>query len=629
MSDAETTQNPHGEDALGKAYDSRLARRLAAYLWPYRGRVLLSIVLLITGAALELAGPLLTQVAIDRYIPAGDYAGLNLVAALYLGVLAMTFVLDAAQTIVTQMMGQLVQFDLRRQIFGHLQRIDVAYYDRNPVGRMISRLTTDVDALNELFTSGFVAIFGDVFTLLAITIVLFWYDWQLALVTLVILPAMLAVTSWFRRGARNSYRKVRVRIARINAFLQEHISGMAVAQLFNRERVEMKRFDEINDEHRVANIETIFYYAVFFPAIEIISSLGIALILWYGGGRVLSDAITLGALVAFIQYAQRFYQPIRDLSDKYNILQAAMAASERIFKLLDMPVGREEGGGTVLPDRSTHDVAAPNLLPPSSSLLPPPSPSIEFRNVWFAYKEEDWVLRDVSFTVAPGQSVGVVGHTGAGKTTLTNLLLRFYEIQRGQILLDGVDVREYDLKALRKHFSIVLQDVFLFSGDVSFNITLGNDAIPRERVEQAAREVHADDFIRHLPAGYETEIRERGAGLSVGQKQLIAFARALAYDPSVLILDEATSSIDTETELLIRDAVTRLMQGRTSVIIAHRLSTIQSVDKIIVLHKGELRESGTHQELLALRGLYYRLYQLQYKDQEIGGAAKMAQLARD
>ncbi|MBK6313100.1 MAG: ABC transporter ATP-binding protein [Blastocatellia bacterium] len=598
MSD-ETTKNPNEEEALGKAYDGRLARRLAGYLRPYRARVAVGVVLLMFGSLVELAGPLLTALAVDRYIPNRDYAGLNLIALGYVGCLLMAFGLSAANTYLMQMLGQYVQYDLRRQIFAKLQRIDVSYYDRNPVGRLITRLTSDVDALNELFTSGFVAIFGDVITLTAITIVLFVFDWRLACVTLVILPAMLLVTGWFRRGAREGFRKVRLRIARINAFLQEHVSGMSVVQLFGREKLELGRFDKINDEHRVANIETIFYYAVFFPAIEIISSAGIALILWYGGGRVIAGAMSLGALIAFIQYAQRFYQPIRDLSDKYNILQAAMAASERIFNLLD---------------------EQPKITSPASpaAVAPRALGRIEFRNVWFAYKDEDWVLRDVSFTVEPGQSVGVVGHTGAGKTTLTNLMLRFYDIQKGAILLDGIDVREYDLNALRRNFSIVLQDVYLFSGSVRHNITLGNLEIADDRVVLAATEVHADSFIRQLPEQYETAIHERGAGLSVGQKQLISFARALAYDPPILILDEATSSIDSETELLIRDAVVRLMDKRTSVIVAHRLSTIQRVDKIMVMHKGELREEGSHQELLAKRGLYYRLYELQYKDQEVG-----------
>jgi ATP-binding cassette subfamily B protein len=601
----ETTQSPHEEEAVGKAYDSRLARRLAGYLRPYAWRVVAGIVLLIFGSLFELTGPLLTKRAVDVYIPAHDYGSLNFIALLYVGLLLGNFTVSATSTYVMQMLGQYVQFDLRREIFDKLQRIDVSYYDRNPVGRLITRLTTDVDALNELFTNGFVAIFGDIFTLLGIAIVLFYFDWRLACVALVILPLMLMVTAWFRRGAREGFRKVRVRIAKINAFLQEHVTGVTVVQLFGRERLEYQRFDAINDDHRVANIETIFYYAVFYPAIEIISNIGIALILWYGGFRVVGGAATLGALIAFVQYAQRFYQPIRDLSDKYNILQAAMAASERIFNLLD---------------------ERPAIVSPTPAKLPASGGRgrIEFRDVWFAYKGDDWVLKGVSFTVEPGQSVGIVGHTGAGKTTLTNLLLRFYDIQKGQILLDGVDVREYDLEALRRNFSIVLQDVYLFSGSVAFNVTLGNEDIPYDRVELAAREVHADEFIRRLPEGYETKIHERGAGLSVGQKQLISFARALAYDPPILILDEATSSIDSETELLIRDAVARLMEGRTSVIIAHRLSTIQSVDKIVVLHKGELREQGSHQELLALRGLYYRLYRLQYRDQELASSPIVA-----
>jgi ATP-binding cassette subfamily B protein len=385
---------------------------------------------------------------------------------------------------------------------------------------------------------------------------------------------------------------VRVRIARINAFLQEHITGMPVVQLFNREEKEMRKFDEINAEHRKSNIDTIFYYAVFYPAVEIIGAVGIALIIWYGGNQVIQGVATIGTLVAFIQLARSFYEPISDISEKYNILQAAMASSERIFKLLDEPVTIKS--------------------PEKPAAIGRAQGRIEFRDVWFAYKGEDWILKNVSFTVEPGERVAFVGHTGAGKTTITNLLLRFYDVQRGQILLDGIDIREIDLHELRSNFSIVLQDVFLFSGDVATNIRLGNQKIDDERLQAAAREVHADDFIRRLPEGYATELRERGAGLSVGQKQLISFARALAFDPRILILDEATSSIDTETEILIRDAVERLIADRTSIVIAHRLSTIQSVDKIIVMHKGEIREMGTHQDLLAERGLYWRLYQLQF-----------------
>jgi ATP-binding cassette subfamily B protein len=456
----------------------------------------------------------------------------------------------------------------------------------------MTRLTTDVDALNEMFTAGVIAIFGDVAMIFYIVIWMFQVNWRLALVSFAILPLLAALTTWFRIGARSSFREVRVRIARINAFLQEHITGMPVVQLFNREEKEKRNFDEINEAHRKANIDTIFYYAVFYPAVEIVGAIGIALIIWYGGGQVISGIATIGTLVAFIQLARSFYEPISDISEKYNILQSAMASAERIFKMLDEPVTIKSPEKPVRVGRARG--------------------RIEFRNVWFAYKNEDWILKDVSFTVEPGERVAFVGHTGAGKTTITNLLLRFYDIQRGQILIDGIDVREMDLEELRANFSIVLQDVFLFSGDIASNIRLGNDKITDEQLRSAAREVHADDFIKRLPDGYHTELRERGAGLSVGQKQLISFARALAFDPRVLILDEATSSIDTETEILIRDAVERLMEGRTSLVIAHRLSTIQSVDKIVVMHKGEIREVGTHQDLLARRGLYWRLYQLQF-----------------
>jgi ATP-binding cassette subfamily B protein len=483
-------------------------------------------------------------------------------------------------------------YDLRKQIFAHLQKLSVQFYDRNPVGRLMTRLTTDVDALNEMFTAGVIAIFGDVAMIFFIVIVMFLVNWRLALVSFSILPLLIVLTTWFRLGARSSFREVRVRIARINAFLQEHITGMPVVQLFNREEKEMRRFNTINQAHRKANIDTIFYYAVFYPAVEIISALGIALIIWYGGGQVVRNAASLGTLFFFLQLLRYFYEPISDISEKYNILQSAMASSERTFRLLDEPVS----------------IASPEKPVPIGRA----TGQIEFKNVWFAYNDEDWILKDVSFTVSPGERVAFVGHTGAGKTTITNLLMRFYDIQRGQILIDGINIRELDLAELRANFSIVLQDVFLFSGDIATNIRLGDRSITDDQLREAAAQVHADTFIRRLPEQYSSELRERGAGLSVGQKQLISFARALAFDPRVLILDEATSSIDTETELLIRDAVERLMEGRTSLVIAHRLSTIQSVDKIIVMHKGEIRETGTHQDLLAQRGLYWRLYQLQF-----------------
>lgn len=607
----------HEEEVLGKAYDSRLMQRLLGYLLPYKWQALTAFVLTIASAPLVLAGPPLTKAAIDLFLDpnrdpskitgfslfikqsadwfgfgSSDYLGIVFVAIVFLFASLAAFAVQYAQAIVMQAMGQRIMFDLREQIFAHLQKLSVQFYDRNPVGRLMTRLTTDVDALNEMFTAGVIAIFGDLAMIFYIIIFMFQVNWRLALVSFAILPLLAILTTWFRLGARSSFREVRVRIARINAFLQEHITGMPVVQLFNREAKEMRKFDEINEAHRKANIDTIFYYAVFYPAVEIIGSFGIGLIIWYGGGQVISGIATIGTLVAFIQLARSFYEPISDISEKYNILQSAMASSERIFKLLDEPVTIKSPDKPVPVDRARG--------------------RIEFRNVWFAYKNEDWILKDVSFTVEPGERVAFVGHTGAGKTTITNLLLRFYDVQRGQVLLDGVDVRDLDLEQLRANFSIVLQDVFLFSGDIASNIRLGNDRITDEQLKQAAREVHADDFIRRLPEGYKTELRERGAGLSVGQKQLISFARALAFDPRVLILDEATSSIDTETEILIRDAVERLMEGRTSLVVAHRLSTIQSVDKIIVMHKGEIREVGTHQNLLAERGLYWRLYQLQF-----------------
>ncbi|MEN3333328.1 MAG: ATP-binding cassette, subfamily multidrug efflux pump [Blastocatellia bacterium] len=606
----------HEEEILGKAYDTRLMRRLLRYLWPYKWHALVALMLTILSAPLVLAGPPLIKAAIDLFMdpnrdPAkiggftkflkhtadyfgfsSDYQGLAFIAIVFLLANIAAFAVQYTQAIVMQAMGQYIMYDLRKEIFAHLQRLPVQYYDHNPVGRLMTRLTTDVDALNEMFTAGVISIFGDVAMIFYIVIFMFEVNWQLALVSFSILPLLVALTTWFRLGARSSFRAVRVRIARINAFLQEHITGMPVVQLFNREAKEMRQFDQINNAHRQANIDTIFYYAVFYPAVEIIGALGIGLIIWYGGGQVVRGVATIGTLVAFIQLARNFYEPISDISEKYNILQSAMASSERIFKLLDEPVTIKS------PDQPVRLGRARGR--------------IEFRNVWFAYKDEDWILKDVSFVAEPGERLAFVGHTGAGKTTITNLLLRFYDIQRGEILLDGVNIREMDLEELRANFSIVLQDVFLFSGDIASNIRLGNPNVSDEQLQHAAREVHAADFIERLPEGYHAELRERGAGLSVGQKQLISFARALAFDPRVLILDEATSSIDTETEILIRDAVERLMEGRTSLVVAHRLSTIQSVDKIIVMHKGEIREVGTHQDLLAERGFYWRLYQLQF-----------------
>jgi ATP-binding cassette subfamily B multidrug efflux pump len=624
------------EDEGAKAFDPRLARRLLEYLRPYRFRATLSVVLVILSSIFEIAGPAITAIAIDLYVKPfrgahplgvssriGDWlashgwafdpiTGINVTAAIYLLTLVGGFTILYTQMVLMNLMGQYIMYDLRKQIFTHLQRLDIQFFDRNPVGRLMTRVTTDVDALNDLFTAGFVAIFGDIFVLVGIVGVLFWMNWRLALVLFSITPFIVLVSIWFRRGARLTYRKVRARIAAINAFLQEHISGMSTVQLFNREEQEAAKFDGLNTRHRDANIESIFYYAVFYPAIELIETIGVALIVWYGGGKVIQGTLSVGALVAFFQYSQRFYQPISDLSEKYNILQAAMAASERIFKMLDTPV-HITSAGSLKADRLE---------------------SIEFRNVWFAYNESgaaaapaagasapesgasppDWVLKNVSFRIERGERIALVGHTGAGKTTVTSLLLRFYEPQRGEILINGVDFRQYELESLRRLFAIVQQDFFLFTGNIADNISLGDSEISPETIRIAATRVQADRFISRLPDGYASPVRERGAGLSVGEKQLLSFARALAFNPPVLILDEATSSIDTETELLIQDAIQTLLEGRTSLVIAHRLSTIRSADSILVFHHGEIRERGTHEELMQLAGLYRKLYEIQYRE---------------
>ena len=589
------------DDILGKAYDARLMRRLLVYLRPYWPQVALALVSIVIGAAASLTQPYLMKVAIDRHIATRQLDGLNQLALIYIVVLVTAFAAEYIQTWTMQLTGQRIMYDMRMIIYRHLQRLDLGYYDRNPVGRLMTRVTSDVDVLNDLFTSGVVTIFGDVFLLAGIMAVMLGMNWRLALVAFAVLPLIAIITQWFRRHVRESYRTVRGLIARINAFLQENITGMATVQLFRREGVNYDRFDEIDRQHRDANIESIFYYAVFYPAIEAVSALASALIIWYGGASVIGGTVSLGALAAFLQYSQRFFRPISDMSEKFNVLQSAMASSERIFKLLDEPVHIESP-------------AHPASL--SSSL---PNGRIVFDHVWFAYNdaapdaEPDWVLKDVSFDVEPGQRIGIVGATGSGKTTLINLLLRFYDVQRGRITIDGVDVRELDLGDLRRLFSLVLQDVHLFSGTIADNIRLGNPAITDAQVGAAAEAVHADRFISALPDGYEAPVAERGATLSVGQKQLLSFARALAFDPQILILDEATSSVDTETELLIRDALTALMTGRTTIAIAHRLSTVQDMDKILVLHKGVVRESGTHQELLAERGIYFKLFELQYR----------------
>lgn len=603
----------HEEEALGKAYDSRLMKRLLTYLGPYKLAVAVAFVLIVAISGLKLVGPYLTKVAIDEYIANGDLAGLNRVALLYVLALVAQFALSYVQVYVMNMTGQRIMFDLRRQIFSHLQRLHAGFFDRNPIGRLVTRVTTDVDALNELFTSGVVAVFGDVFMLAGIMIVLLSMNWKLALVSFAVLPPLFLVSLLFKRRVRESYRRVRTRIARMNAFIQENVTGMQVVQLFRQERRKLGEFNRLNREHMEANLDSIFYYAFFYPTVELLGAIAIALIIWYGGAQILSGSLTLGALVAFVQYSEKFYRPISDLTEKFNILQSAMASSERIFKLLDTPPA------VVSPAAEAPKVAPASVSESQEDRTRPglgEGGRIDFDEVWFAYQDEDWVLREIDLHVSPGERVAIVGHTGAGKTTLTSLLLRFYDVRRGSLRVDGVDVRAWPLPELRRRFGIVLQDVHLFSGTIASNIRLGNDDISDETVARAASTVHLDRFIEQLPRGFDEPVRERGTTLSAGQKQLISFARALAHDPSILILDEATSSVDTETEILIREALDRLMVGRTSIVIAHRLSTIQKADRIVVLHKGRIREMGSHQELLARRGVYYRLYQLQYQEQE-------------
>jgi ATP-binding cassette subfamily B multidrug efflux pump len=595
------------DDVLGKAYDGRLMRRLLTYLRPYRGQVIVAVVAIIGHSALDLAPPYLTKVVIDRYIPAGDLGGLGSIAVLYLAALIASFLLEYLQTWTMQVIGQKIMFDLRTQLVSHLHRLDLRFYDRNPVGRLMTRITTDVDVLNELFTSGVVSVFGDVFTLIGIMGVLIWMDWRLALAAFSVLPLIAGITHWFRVNARESYRTVRTWIARINAYLQERITGMATVQLYRREQRDFDAFDEIDRKHRDANVQSIFYYAVFYPAVELVGALAGSLILWVGGARLIfdgSDPLTLGALVAFLQYSQRFFRPISDLSEKFNILQGAMASSERIFGLLDTPV---EISSKVQPptrnSQTVHDSKRGSWKGPGV---------IRLENVSFSYVEGEPVLKNVSFEVRPGERIGIVGATGSGKTTVVSLLLRFYDVQGGRITVDGVDIRDIALADLRSLFGLVLQDVQLFAGTIASNVRLGNDAISDDDVRRALDAVHASSFVDRLPQGLNSMVAERGSTLSVGQKQLLSFARALAFDPRVLVLDEATSSVDTDTELLIRDALKVVMRGRTTIAIAHRLSTIQDMDRILVMHRGELREAGTHQELLALRGIYHRLYELQF-----------------
>ena len=642
------------EDPVGKVYDSRLIRRLGRYLRPYWIQATISTLAVSLKSVCDVLGPYLTMVAIDRYmapgvvkghtgslltdwlngsnwtrnlLPDDPAAGITRLAALYLGVLVCSYGFEFVQTYMMQWTGQKLMFDLRRDIFRHMQQMHIGFFDTHAVGRLVTRLTSDVDAINEMFTAGVLAIVDDFFNLTIMAAVMLKINWRLALLAFAVLPVIFIVTRLFRDSVRESYRRVRAAIARINSFTQEHISGMSVVQLFNREERAYKDFEDVNRLHMIAFKDTIFAYALYYPAVELLSAVAIALVIWRGGFGVLNGAVTLGVLTMFIQYSQRFWRPIQDLSDKYNILQAAMAACERIFKLMD---------------------TAPEIVSPAHPKAGDGSNRIEFRNVWFTYQkltEEqqeavrrasgtppdgaalaamggiEWILKNVSFTVEPGQTVAIVGHTGAGKTTLTSLMMRFYDVTAGQVLVDGVDLRELDLGDLRRHFAVVLQDPFLFSGTIAENIRMGNEAITADALRQAASDVNVLDFIETLPNHFDERVQERGSSLSTGQKQLINFARALAYNPRILILDEATSSVDTDTELRIRGALERMVEGRTSVLIAHRLSTVQRADTILVMHKAQLREMGTHQQLLAQRGLYWKLYELQYKDQEMNGAA--------
>ena len=622
------------DDVVGKAYDARLMRRLLTYLYPYKWAAVISLVAILIKATCDVLGPYLTEIAIDRYMSAhpsdksaflarwlssNPVTGITEIAMIYLGSLLLSYLFEFIQTYLMQWTGQKIMFDMRKQIFGHLQTMHVGFFDRNPVGRLVTRLTSDVDALNELFTSGVFAIFEDIFVLAGIVFVMLRMKWWLAMLAFSVLPLIFIATRIFRKYVRDSYRRIRSAIARINSYTQEHVTGMSLVQLFNRQDRAFRDFEAINRTHMDAFKDSILAYALYYPAVEIFSSAAIAMVIWVGGRGVIRGAVTVGVLVAFIQYAQRFFRPIQDLSEKYNILQAAMAASERVFRLID---------------------TQPEIVSPKHPIEGDHSGSIEFRNVWFTYQRMDeemsaritraseaelgqiedieWILRGVSFKVDTGQTAAIVGHTGAGKTTIISLMMRFYDIQRGSILVDGVDVREHDLQRLREHFGVVLQDPFLFSGTIGSNIKLGTDRITDAQMKVAAEQVNVHDFIESLPQGYNEELRERGNSLSTGQKQLINFARALAHNPRILILDEATSSVDTDTEIRVRMALERMIEGRTSVVIAHRLSTVQRADMILVMHKGQLRETGTHQELLTQRGLYWKLYQLQYKDQEMG-----------
>ena len=639
------------EEAIGKVYDWHLVRRLGRYVRPYWAQATLSTLAVSLKSLCDVIGPMLVMVAVDRYLapatrseeaaspiahwlayrspfaallPPTAIGGITRLAEIYLAALIVAYLFEFIQTYFMQWTGQKLMFDLRRDIFRHMQNMHVGFFDKHPVGRLVTRLTSDVDAINDMFTAGVLAIVDDFFNLTVMAAIMLAINWWLALLAFAVLPLILIVTRIFRNHVRESYRRVRTAIARINSFTQEHITGMSVVQLFNREDRAFKDFEAVNRQHMIAFIDTIFAYALYYPTVELLSAVAIALVVWRGGFSVLAHgAVTIGVLAMFIQYSQRFWRPIQDLSDKYNILQAAMAACERIFKLMDTKA---------------------EIVSPAHPKIGDGSNRVEFRHVWFTYQhltpeqqaavdaaaragagfaaieDVEWILKDVSFTIEPGQTVAIVGHTGAGKTTLTSLMMRFYDVTAGQILLDGLDLREHDLTELRQHFAVVLQDPFLFTGTIAENIRFGNSEIDDEALRRAASDVNVLDFIETLPQGMDEPVRERGSSLSTGQKQLINFARALAFNPRILILDEATSSVDTDTELRIRGALERMVENRTSVLIAHRLSTVQRADAIPVMHKGQLREMGNHQELLANRGLYWKLYQLQYKDQEIGAA---------
>jgi ATP-binding cassette subfamily B multidrug efflux pump len=585
------------EEILGKAYDARLIKRLGGYLKPYRYYIIAAIVVLVIASLAELAGPYITKIAIDRYITPKKLSGLPGIVVLFVAVMAIQFIMQYIEVYITQWVGQRTMYDIRMNLYSHIEHLGLSFFDKNPVGRLVTRVTNDINALNDLFTSGVVAIFGDVITLFGIIGIMLYLNWKLALLTMIVIPVLFVATIIFRNKVRTSFRRVRTRIAKLNAFLQEHIAGMWVVQSFVAENRTFGKFDFLNRDLRNNHLKSVFYFAVFFPVVEVLGAVSLALIIWYGGGQIMRGVLTFGALVAFIQYVDRFYQPIRDLSEKYNILQQAMASSERIFKLLD----------------TERDI----IDPPDVKRLENVRGAIEIENLSFAYNGDDWVLKDINLNIKPGERVAIVGATGAGKTSIISLLLRFYNHQKGDIRLDGVSISDLPLKEYRRNFALVLQDIFMFSGDIARNIRLGKGEISDHDIRIALETVGAGNFIGNLDGGINHILRERGSNLSVGQRQLLAFARALAFDPRILILDEATSSVDTQTEIMIQEAMQKLLAGRTSIIIAHRLSTIKNSDRIIVMHKGRIKEEGSHAELLDLKGIYHRLYQLQYKDQEL------------